>query len=60
MLKRAHAGVAGIEIVQKVTPGALILASRFGSERSGERLGSPPEEKAQGIDIAGFPVVETK
>jgi hypothetical protein len=47
--ERAHAWVARIEIVQKMTPGALILTSRFGSERSGERLGCPPEDRGHGI-----------
>ena len=41
--ERAHAGMPGVEVVQKVTPSALIIVRRFGSEGSGERFGGPSE-----------------
>ena len=42
--ERAHARVLGVEIVQKVAPGALIIMRRVCSERSGERLSGSLEQ----------------
>ena len=47
--KGAHPWVLGVEIVQKVASGALIIVGRMYGERGGERFSSPLEKECHRI-----------